>query len=73
MLPIYEKIASLGLITVFHAGVDIGYPDPVHCTPERLAYILPAFGNASVVAAHMGGYFVLEGCAPFSRGESALF
>ena len=24
MLPIYEKIASLGLITVFHAGVD-GY------------------------------------------------
>lgn len=28
MFPIYEKIGSLGMITVFHAGVDIGVPDP---------------------------------------------
>lgn len=36
MFPIYEKIGSLGMITVFHAGVDIGVPDPVHCTPQML-------------------------------------
>lgn len=24
------------MITVFHAGVDIGVPDPVHCTPQML-------------------------------------
>lgn len=58
MLPIYEKIAELGLITVFHSGIDIGYPDPVHCTPERLARVLPAFGGAAVVAAHMGGWMM---------------
>lgn len=55
MLPIYEKIGSLGLITVLHSGVDIGYPDPVHCTPERLASVLDAFGGSPVVAAHFGG------------------
>lgn len=56
MLPIYEKIASYGFITVFHAGVDIGYPTPVHCTPEMLRKILPHFGSSPVVAAHFGGF-----------------
>lgn len=60
MLPIYEKISKLGLITVFHAGVDIGFPDPVRCTPERLKRILSAFGNTPVVAAHLGGYLMYE-------------
>lgn len=70
MLPIYEKIASLNMITVFHAGVDIGYPDPVHCTPERLAHILPAFGGAPVVAAHMGGYMCWKDVLKFLAGKA---
>lgn len=73
MLPIYEKIAALGLITVFHAGVDIGYPDPVHCTPERLAHILPAFGDAPVVAAHMGGYLCWKDVLHFLAGKALYF
>lgn len=52
--PIYETAAKLGLITVFHAGVDIGLFDPVHCNPKRLARILPVFDGAPVVAAHFG-------------------
>lgn len=56
MLPIYETIEKLGLILVFHAGVDIQYFEPVHCPPARLARILPVFGSGRVVAAHMGGY-----------------
>lgn len=60
MFPLYEKAAALGLITVFHAGVDIGVPDPVHCTPERLLKVLPIFGDVPVVAAHMGGYLLWE-------------
>lgn len=60
MLKIYEKAAALGLITVFHAGVDIGYPSPVHCTPERLLRVLPVFGDTPVVAAHWGGYLLWE-------------
>ncbi len=55
MFPIYEKAASLGLITVFHAGIDLGYRPPFRSTPERLKNILPVFGGAPVVAAHFGG------------------
>lgn len=60
MLPIYEKIASYGFITVFHAGVDIGYPTPVHCTPEMLRKVIPHFGSSPVVAAHFGGFRLWE-------------
>lgn len=56
MFHIYEKIASYGFITVFHAGVDIGFPSPVHGTPERLRRALPYFNGAPVVAAHWGGF-----------------
>ena len=55
MLPIYEKAAELGLITVFHAGLDLGYRPPFHCTPLRLRNALPAFSGAPVAAAHWGG------------------
>lgn len=56
MMPIYRKIAALGLITVFHAGLDIGYMPPPRTYPAAFASILPAFDGAAVVAAHMGGY-----------------
>lgn len=55
LLPIYEKISSLGMITLFHCGLDIGMPEPTHCTAERLARVLDVFGDSPVVAAHFGG------------------
>ena len=60
MFPIDKKIAELGFITVFHAGVDIGYPKPVHCTPERLLRVLDLFDDAPVVAAHFGGWLLWD-------------
>lgn len=60
MFPIYKKIAELGFITVFHAGVDIGYPKPVHSTPERLLRVLDLFDDAPVVAAHFGGWLLWD-------------
>ena len=68
MFPIYEKIGSLGMITVFHAGVDIGVPDPVHCTPQMLKKILPRFGGAPVIAAHMGGFLLWREAAELLGG-----
>lgn len=55
MLPIYETAGKLGLILCFHSGVDIGFYDPVHCTPKRLCRVLDAF-SSPVIAAHMGAY-----------------
>lgn len=54
MKPIYKKISSLGLITVFHAGYDYGYGMPYHCMPENLLGALKWF-DSPVIAAHWGG------------------
>lgn len=54
MKPLYRKVSELGLITVFHAGVDYGFPPPYGCTPEALASVLDCF-ETPVVAAHWGG------------------
>ncbi|HOQ38143.1 MAG TPA: amidohydrolase family protein [Acetivibrio sp.] len=56
MFPIYETAFGLGLIIVFHAGVDIGLPAPYHATPERFRRVLEAFPKGKIVAAHMGSF-----------------
>lgn len=62
MKPIYKKISALGLITLFHAGNDLGFAPPYHCMPEHLLRALKWF-DSPVVAAHWGGF----GC-----GEAVL-
>lgn len=54
MKPIYRKISQLGLITLFHAGHDLGFPPPFHAMPEHLLGALKWL-DAPVVAAHWGG------------------
>ncbi len=62
-LEIVECCIKLGLYIIFHAGWDIGYPEPMHCSPEafRNAYA-PLFENypsekthPHVILAHLGG------------------
>lgn len=60
VFPLYEAIGELGLITVFHAGKDIGFPRPEKCLPAALARALPHFKGAPVVAAHFGGYLLWD-------------
>ncbi len=57
MFPIYRKINELGLITLFHAGGDIGFAPPYHGTPERFLKIIPEF-DTPLVLAHWGGCFM---------------
>ena len=54
MFPIYKKISQLGLITVFHAGFDYGFPPPYGATPEKMIKALKQF-DSPVIAAHWGG------------------
>jgi len=56
MFPFYEALGRAGLIVLFHAGVDIGLPDPCHCPPDRLRRVIDRFPEGKWVAAHMGGY-----------------
>lgn len=54
MKPLYKKISQLGLITVFHAGIDNGFLPPYHCMPQNLLRAISWF-DSPVVAAHWGG------------------
>jgi uncharacterized protein len=71
--PLYEACMKDGLIVLFHAGVDIGLPPPVHATPERLARVLDDFPGLTVVAAHLGGYRMWDGVREHLVGRSIYF
>lgn len=54
MKPIYKRISELGLIVLFHAGLDFGFPPPYNCMPENLKNALKWL-DTPVIAAHWGG------------------
>ena len=55
-LRILDHAASLGLITVTHAGDEIAYPGVVRCSPEMIRSVCDQLGNIPLVLAHMGGW-----------------
>lgn len=56
MMPLYEALRDAGLVALLHAGYDIGYPAPVHCTPLMLRNVVKNMPGLKLVAAHMGSH-----------------
>lgn len=54
-LNILAEAESLGLYTTFHAGIDIGYPQPVHCDPAHARNMVDTLHPKHVILAHTGG------------------
>ncbi len=52
--------SELGLITVVHAGVDIGFPDHVRCTPKRIRRVIDKVHPENFVLAHYGSFGLWE-------------
>lgn len=71
--PIYRALADAGLILMMHAGVDIGLPSPVHCTPDRLANVLDTVPELTIIAAHMGGYIMWDDVEKYLVGRDVYF
>lgn len=55
-LRIMDRAAELGLLTLTHAGLDIGFPGAVFCTPEMVVHIHRELGDIPLILAHMGGW-----------------
>lgn len=72
MVRIIQYACELGLIVVIHAGVDIGLPDPVHCTPQRAANMLSQIDcpNAKLVLAHTGGFDLWDEVEEYIVGKN---
>lgn len=73
LTSMYRALADAGLVVLFHAGVDIGLPPPVHCTPDRLARVLDAVPSMTVIAAHMGGYECWDDVERYLVGRNLYF
>jgi len=73
LYPIYELAVELGLVVVFHAGVDIGLPKPYHATPEGLRRVIDDFPKGKFVAAHMGGFSYWDEVEKYIVGTEIYF
>lgn len=54
--PLYDALRGASLVLVLHAGVDIGFPAPVHCTPLMIKNVMKNMPGLTIVAAHMGSH-----------------
>lgn len=68
-MNIIEYAGELGLITLVHAGIDIGLPEPVHCPPDKMRKVLDTVKPEKVVLAHMGGWKQWEEVYEYLAGE----
>lgn len=78
--PKYVKIIShcisIGLYVVTHSGIDVGYPDPVHCTPDRilnLLALLPRHKEPKLILAHTGAYGLWDEVEEKLAGKNVYF
>lgn len=55
-LRILDRCGELGLIVLTHAGLDIGFPGKVHCSPEMILRAVKQVGPVKLILAHMGGW-----------------
>lgn len=68
-LRIIEYASELGLIVITHAGVDIGFPDLVRCTPKRALKVLREVKPERLVLAHCGGWRLWDEVLDTLAGE----
>lgn len=55
-LRILDRCGELGLIVLTHAGLDIGFPGRVNCSPDMILRAIRQVGPVSLILAHMGAW-----------------
>jgi len=73
IIPMLDYVAQLGLIIVFHGGVDLGFDGEIHCTPKRVRKLLKSINGAKLVIAHTGGYRCWDDVEEYLVGENVYF
>ena len=72
-MRILDYASELGLISLIHAGVDIGFPEHVHCTPQMARRVLDEVAPQNMVLAHYGGFAMWEDVEELLAGRDVYF
>ena len=56
LLPIFARVADLGLILVMHTGFDIGFPRELRADPAKIASLMRQLPNLKFIATHLGSW-----------------
>ncbi|MBE5964647.1 MAG: metal-dependent hydrolase [Lachnospira sp.] len=70
ILRIVDYAAKLDLIVSFHAGLDIGLPEVIHCPPNRSKNLLNALEYDKIVLAHTGGFAMWDEVEEYIVGKN---
>ena len=71
-IRVLKKAQELGLLVVFHAGIDIGLPAPYMATPEQIRNILTEMDGSNLIAAHLGGWMQWDDVEKYLVGTNIL-
>lgn len=75
-IRIIRTAVELDLMVSIHAGVDIGYPDPVHCPPALTKEMLDQVyegrepEKAHIILAHLGGHDMYDDVEKYLAGRN---
>ena len=69
-MRILDYASELGLITIVHTGIDIGFPDHVRCTPMMIRRVLDEVAPEKLVLAHYGGFKMWEEAGELIAGKN---
>lgn len=69
MIPLYNKMAELGLVVLFHVGDE----NTDASSPRRLLNVINAVPKLTVIAAHMGGYKAWDEAEELLFGSNIYF
>jgi predicted TIM-barrel fold metal-dependent hydrolase len=73
IFPVIEYAAALGLIVLFHSGVDLGIPGYIHCCPKAAGELADALSGAKLIFAHTGGYECWGEVEEYMAGKNIYF
>ncbi len=75
-IRIIRTCVELDMMVAIHAGVDIGYPDPVHCPPALSVKMLDQVyegkepEKAHIILAHLGGHAMYKDVEELLAGRN---
>ena len=69
-MRILDYATELGLITVVHAGIDIGFPDNVRCSIQGICKVIDTVAPERMVLAHYGGFGLWDEVADQIAGKN---